>query len=58
MKRAYDVLKHLKKKVGDHAFDEEYILVMNEIRDALGMPRVVPKDKRALAKKKASELRQ
>ena len=52
------MLKHLKKKVGDHAFDEEYILVMNEIRDALGMPRVVPKDKRALAKKKASELRQ
>lgn len=32
LKRAYDVLRHLKKKVGGHAFNEEYGVVMNEIR--------------------------
>ena len=35
LKRAYDVLKHLKKKVGAHAFNEEYGIVMGEIREAL-----------------------
>ena len=35
LKRAYDVLKHLKKKVGAHAFNEEYGFVMGEIREAL-----------------------
>lgn len=38
LKRAYDVLKHLKKKVGAHAFNEEYGIVMGEIREALQMP--------------------
>ena len=38
LRRAYDVLKHLKKKVGAHAFNEEYAIVMNEIREALEMP--------------------
>jgi len=35
LKRAYDVLKHLKKKVGSHAFNEEYGVVISEIREAL-----------------------
>jgi hypothetical protein len=35
LRRAYDVLKHLKKKVGAHAFNEEYGIVMGEIREAL-----------------------
>jgi len=37
LKRAYEVLRHLKKKVGGHAFNEEYGVVMAEIRQALGM---------------------
>ena len=31
LRRAYDVLKHLKKKVGSHAFNEEYAVVIAEI---------------------------
>ena len=46
LRRAYDVLRHLKKKVGAHAFNEEYGIVMNEIREALGMPQVEKKGKR------------
>lgn len=38
LRRAYDVLRHLKKKVGPHAFSEEYGVVMAEIRAALNMP--------------------
>ena len=38
LRRAYDVLRHLKKKVGQHAFNEEYGIVMAEIRNALGLP--------------------
>lgn len=45
-----DVLKHLKKKVGAHAFDEEYFHVVNDIREVLELPKIVPKDKRAIAK--------
>ena len=32
LRRAYEVLRHLKKKVGGHAFNEEYGVVMAEIR--------------------------
>ena len=32
LRRAYEVLRHLKKKVGGHAFNEEYGVVMTEIR--------------------------
>ena len=46
LRRAYDVLRHLKKKVGAHAFNEEYGIVMNEIREALGMPQVEKRSKR------------
>lgn len=35
LRRAYDVLRHLKKKVGANAFNEEYRIVMNEIKEAL-----------------------
>ena len=35
LRRAYDVLRHLKKKVGSHAFNEEYGVVIAEIREAL-----------------------
>ena len=49
LKRAYDVLRHLKKKVGPHAFNEEYGVVMNEIREALGMPPVEKKNKKKKA---------
>jgi len=38
LRRAYDVLRHLKKKVGSHAFNEEYGVVISEIREALNMP--------------------
>ena len=38
LRRAYDVLRHLKKKVGSHAFNEEYGVVISEIRHALQMP--------------------
>lgn len=37
LKRAHDVLRHLKKKVGCDAFNNEYKKVMEEIREALGM---------------------
>ena len=37
LKRAHDVLKHLKKKVGYDAFNKEYEDVMKEIREALGL---------------------
>ena len=37
LKRAYDVLRHLKKKVGCDAFNNEYKKAMEEIRVALGM---------------------
>ena len=37
LKRAHDVLKHLKKKVGYDAFNREYEEVMKEIRGALGL---------------------
>ena len=37
LKRAYDVLRHLKKKVGYDAFNKEYDETMKEIREALGM---------------------
>lgn len=36
LRRAKDVLKHLKKKVGTNAFDEEYKMIINEIKAALG----------------------
>ena len=45
VRRAYDVLRHLKKKVGAHAFNEEYGIVMTEIRNALNMPH--PETKRS-----------
>ena len=35
LKRAYDVLKHLKKKVGSNAFNEEYRVVMSDIKEVL-----------------------
>ena len=38
LKRAYEVLRHLKKKVGQHAFNKEYEVVIKEIREALQMP--------------------
>ena len=37
LKRAYEVLRHLKKKVGNNAFTEEYRYIMNDIREALGI---------------------
>ena len=37
LKRAHDVLRHLKKKVGYDAFNKEYEDVMKEIREALGL---------------------
>ena len=40
LKRAYDVLRHLKKKVGPNSFSEEYRALMSEIREALGMSSV------------------
>ena len=46
LRRAYDVLRHLKKKVGQHAFNEEYGIVMTEIRNALNMPHPEKKSKR------------
>ena len=46
LRRAYDVLRHLKKKVGQHAFNEEYGIVMTEIRNALNMPHPEKKNKR------------
>ena len=50
LRRAYDVLRHLKKKVGAHAFNEEYGIVMNEIRVALNMPQ--PETKRMKMKRR------
>lgn len=35
MRRAYDVLRHLKKKIGGSTYNEEYRIVMSEIRSAL-----------------------
>lgn len=39
LRRAYDVLKHLKRKVGGQAFNEEYRVVMNDIKGALNFPK-------------------
>lgn len=39
LRRAYDVLKHLKRKVGGNAFNEEYRVVMNDIKGALNVPK-------------------
>ena len=50
LKRAYDVLRHLKKKVGPNSFSEEYMALMSEIREALGMSSV-RKNKRSNMKK-------
>ena len=46
LRRAHDVLRHLKKKVGQHAFNSEYDVVMTEIRNALHMPHPEKKIKR------------
>ena len=55
LRKAYDVLRHLKKKVGSHAFNEEYAMVMSELREALQIPAVpVRAKKRRPAKKKAT----
>lgn len=35
LRRAYDVLRHLKKKVGNNTYTEEYRMIMNDIREAL-----------------------
>lgn len=37
LKRAYDVLRHLKKKVGPSSYPEEYKVITSEIREALGL---------------------
>ena len=37
LRRAYEVLRHLKKKVGSNTFTEEYRYIMNDIREALGI---------------------
>ena len=50
LRRAYDVLRHLKKKVGPHAFNEEYGIVMTEIRNALNMPHPEKRSKRRVVK--------
>ena len=50
LRRAYDVLRHLKKKVGPHAFNEEYGIVMTEIRNALNMPQPEKRSKRRVIK--------
>ena len=39
LKRAYEVLKHLKKKVGSNAFNEEYRMIMNDIKEVLQEPK-------------------
>jgi len=39
LKRAYDVLKHLKRKVGGNAFNEEYRIIMKEIKGVLKLPK-------------------
>ena len=55
LRRAYDVLCHLKKKVGAHAFNEEYKVVMMEIRAALNMPQ--PKEKKVQRRHKTIPLK-
>ena len=37
MRRVYDVLRHLKKKVGAQAFSEEYKVVMKDLKESLGI---------------------
>jgi len=53
LRRAYEVLRHLKKKVGSHAFNEEYGVVIAEIRQVLQMPPL--ENKRARRKKLLSQ---
>lgn len=45
MRRVYDVLRHLKKKVGTDAFSEEYKVIMSELKESLGI--VSKKNKKA-----------
>ena len=37
MRKAYDVLRHLKKKIGAEVFNEEYRVVMSELKESLGI---------------------
>lgn len=57
LRRAYDVLRHLKKKVGGHAFNEEYGVVMTEIRQALGIPLEKKKSTKRKAVPRLSQVR-
>ena len=44
LRRAYEVLKHLKKKVGPNAFNEEYRMVAAEIKAALQLQKKQQED--------------
>ena len=46
LKRAYDVLRHLKKKVGSNAFPDEYKTLMAEMRQALGIATTAKRNRR------------
>ena len=39
MRKAYEVLRHLKKKIGAEVFNEEYRVVMSELKESLGIGR-------------------
>lgn len=51
LRKAFDVLRHLKKKVGNQTFSEEYKLIMREIRQALGVPQQIAAMKEADAQR-------
>ena len=51
MRKAYDVLRHLKKKIGAEVFNEEYRVVMSELKESLGIGSRKNKKVNALASK-------
>ena len=57
LRRAYDVLRHLKKKVGNNTYTEEYRMIMNDIREALQITGGSPSKKQKAPKGQASDNR-
>ena len=49
MRKAYDVLRHLKKKIGAEVFNEEYRVIMGELKESLGIGNRKNKKANALA---------
>ena len=57
LRRAYEVLRHLKKKVGNNAYTEEYRMIMSDIKEALHITSGSPARKQKHSRVQAPEAR-